>query len=190
MQTRWKEHLRHSKYGNQVINRAMKKHGVDKFYIECLESCLIEDIDNREIYYISLFQSTDKLKGYNVSLGDETPKFQRKELDIQTMVQLYIKDDWTLDRIAKRFSVTRYIVTTELRNIGVQIKPNGHYPTINNVSRESLMKALKENNSLRKAAQVLNLSYSFFRKACIYYNIEYNSSTSARHPVMEDDNIC
>lgn len=33
IQKRWKEHLRHASYGTQVINRAMNKYGIDKFYI-------------------------------------------------------------------------------------------------------------------------------------------------------------
>lgn len=36
VEQRWKEHLRHAQYGKQIINRAMKKYGVDKFYIEML----------------------------------------------------------------------------------------------------------------------------------------------------------
>ena len=52
---RWKEHLRHSSYGNQLINRAMKKYGVENFYIETLEICDIDVIDEREIYYIDLY---------------------------------------------------------------------------------------------------------------------------------------
>ena len=29
---RWKEHLRHTSYGDQLINRAMRKYGVNNFY--------------------------------------------------------------------------------------------------------------------------------------------------------------
>ena len=60
VEQRWKEHLRHARYGDQVINRAMKKYGVDKFYIETLEICELSSLDDREIYYIELYDSTDK----------------------------------------------------------------------------------------------------------------------------------
>lgn len=33
VEQRWQEHLRHAKYGTQIINRAMRKHGVEKFTI-------------------------------------------------------------------------------------------------------------------------------------------------------------
>ena len=52
VEQRWKEHLRHAQYGEQVINRAMKKYGVNKFYIETLEICNLDILDYREMYYI------------------------------------------------------------------------------------------------------------------------------------------
>ena len=59
--TRWQEHLRHAKYGDQIINRAMRKYGIDKFYVETLEICNIDVIDYREMYYIDLYDSTKKI---------------------------------------------------------------------------------------------------------------------------------
>lgn len=68
VEQRWREHLRHAQYGDQIINRAMKKYGVDKFYRETLEICNIKLLDYREMYYIDLYDSTNKSKGYNVSI--------------------------------------------------------------------------------------------------------------------------
>lgn len=180
--TRWKEHLRHARYGQQLINRAMRKYGIDKFYIETLEICDISIIDYREMYYIELYDSTNKSKGYNISIGGKTPKFKRKALSISTLVDLYTNQGFTLDEIAKKFEVTRYIITTELKNAGITIKDRHREREIfTNYSKEILIKALQENKTLRKAAKSLNMNYTTFRKACIYNNIEYNSSTSAQH---------
>ena len=95
---RWKEHLRHAQYGDQVINRAMKKYGVDKFYIETLEICDVSILDEREIYYIDLYDSTDKSKGYNVSIGGNTPRFKRKALSISDLIDLYVNKEWIVSR--------------------------------------------------------------------------------------------
>lgn len=182
IEIRWQEHLRHAKYGDQVINRAMRKYGVDKFYIETLEICDINIIDYREMYYIDLYDSTNKSKGYNVSIGGKTPKFKRKALSISTLVDLYKNQGFTLDEIAKKFEVTRYTITTELRNAGVEIKERYREEgKFNKVDKVTLLKALQEHKSLRKAAKSLNMNYTTFRKACIYNNIEYNSSKSAQH---------
>lgn len=120
--TRWKEHLRHAQYGDQVINRAMKKYGVNKFYIETLEICNVDIIDEREIYYIDLYDSTDKSKGYNVSIGGNIPRFKRKVLNIAELVDLYVNKQFTLQQIADKYDVTRYIICTELKNAGVTIR--------------------------------------------------------------------
>ena len=180
--TRWKEHLRHAKYGDQLINRAMRKYGIDKFYIETLEICNINIIDDREIYYIDLYNATNKSKGYNVSIGGKTPKFERKILSIPTLIDLYKNQGFTLSEIASKYNVSRYIITTELRNAGVEINERYKQEEIfNKLDKAIIIKALHENKSLRKAAKSLNMNYTTFRKACLYNHIEYNSSTSAQH---------
>jgi group I intron endonuclease len=179
---RWKEHLRHAQYGDQVINRAMKKYGVDKFYIETLEICDVSILDEREIYYIDLYDSTDKSKGYNVSIGGNTPRFKRKALSISDLIDLYVNKEFTLEEIASKFEVSRYIISTELRNAGITIRDRHDSASrYNKIPKETLENALKIGKSLRGSAKILNIPYSTFKKACIYNNIEYNSSTSARH---------
>ena len=72
---RWKEHI--SFVGNeenwQVIKKALHKHGITEFTFEILEECSKEDLNNREIYWISYFNtfSKDRKNGYNLSRGGE-----------------------------------------------------------------------------------------------------------------------
>ena len=179
---RWSEHLRHAKYGDQVINRAMRKYGVDKFYIETLEICDFKVLDEREIYYIDLYNSTDKSKGYNVSIGGNTPKFKRKVLSIPELINLYVQEEFTLEEIAKKFNVSRYIISTELKNAGISIRDRHQSDEkVSKINVTFIKEALMKTGSLRKAAKYLNIKYSTFRNACILNNIEYNSPTSARH---------
>lgn len=182
VEQRWKEHLRHTQYGDQVINKAMKKYGVDKFYIETLEICSIELLDSREIYYIDLYDSTNKSKGYNVSIGGNTPRFKRKVLSISDLVDLYVNKQFTLEEIADKFEVSRYIISSELKNAGINIRDRHESSSrFNKISKSVLIEALNAAGSIRKAAKYANISYSTFRKACNYYHVEYNSSTSAQH---------
>lgn len=182
VEQRWAEHLRHAKYGDQVINRAMKKYGVDKFYIETLEICDVNVLDEREIYYIDLYDSTNKSKGYNVSIGGNTPRFKRPTLSICELVNLYVNERFTLEQISEKYNVSRYIIRTELANAGITIRDrHDSAKRFDKITREQAQQALKNNKSLRAAAKYLNIPYTTFRKVCNYYNIEYNSSTSARH---------
>lgn len=178
---RWAEHLRHARYGEQVINRAMKKYGVDKFYIETLEICDIKYLDEREIYYIDLYNSTDKSRGYNVSIGGSTPRFKRKVLSISDLVHFYVDENFTLEEIANKFKVSRYIISTELKNAGVTIRDrHKSAEKVSKIKVEVIKEAIKNTTSLRQAAKYAGVKYSTFRSACILNHIEYNSSTSAR----------
>ena len=181
VEQRWKEHLRHAQYGDQIINRAMKKYGIDKFYIETLEICDISVLDYREMFYIDLYDSTNKSKGYNISIGGKTPKFKRKILSISDLIDLYVNKHFTLQQIADKFEVTRYIICSELKNAGVSIRSSKNSNTkFNRIPIKVIKEALAKTTSLRSAARYANIPYPTFRKACIYNHIEYNSSKSAQ----------
>lgn len=182
VEQRWREHLRHAQYGYQVINRAMKKYGIDKFYVETLEIYSIGLLDEREMYYIDSFNSTDKSKGYNVSIGGNTPRFKRKTLSISDLVDMYVNKKFTLEEIANKYEVSRYIITTELTNAGVTIRDRHESCSkFKSIPIDVLEKYLKDGKTLRKAAKLANIPYPTFRKACIYNHIEYNFSTSVQH---------
>ena len=51
--------------------RAMSKYGIDKFYISQLEEVQKENLNEREKYYILLYNSTKE--GYNLSSGGDRP---------------------------------------------------------------------------------------------------------------------
>lgn len=62
-------------YKKQLVYRAIKKYGWDSIRHEILEVVNSqEDADKQEIYYIALYDSTDKLKGYNIQLGGNKNK--------------------------------------------------------------------------------------------------------------------
>jgi group I intron endonuclease len=179
---RWSEHLRHAKYGDQLINRAMRKYRVDKFYIETLEICEVSELDKREMHYIDLYDSTDKSRGYNVSIGGNTPRFKRKVLSINELINLYVNENFTLEYIARKYNVSRYIISTELKNAGVTLRDrHDSAEKVSKVNKELIIEALEATNSLRKAAKYAGVTYSTFRSACIYNHIEYNSPKSIRH---------
>ena len=52
-----------------ALSAAIRKYGDENFVTETLETTTAELIDEREIYYISHYNSTDKNIGYNIALG-------------------------------------------------------------------------------------------------------------------------
>lgn len=68
---RWIEHKRDYKEGVTYLYNAMKKHGIDNFKFEVIESDVpTEQLNDREIYWIKEFETfSDYGKGYNLTKG-------------------------------------------------------------------------------------------------------------------------
>ena len=71
-----------------VIGKAIRKYGEDKFYVELLEECLIEELNEREQYWISFFKATDNKFGYNMSIGGNVVR-TTKELDENLVLRMF-----------------------------------------------------------------------------------------------------
>lgn len=89
---RWGEHKRHLNDG-MYIHNAMKKYGIDNFYIEILETIyaeskdlLINKLNEKEKYWISLFKSSMYDYGYNLTLGGENVSDKNcKKIDVYSI---------------------------------------------------------------------------------------------------------
>jgi len=73
---RFKDHMKSAFATNTKTNTriphlyaAIRKYGKDNFTVECLLKCDFSEIDKREIEAIKEYDSTNKKKGYNISLG-------------------------------------------------------------------------------------------------------------------------
>lgn len=70
---RWLQHCRRAHRGNpQHLYNAIRKYGTDAFIREILEHTTIEDINDREIYWIA--ELNTKENGYNMTDGGEGKK--------------------------------------------------------------------------------------------------------------------
>ena len=82
---RWKEHVYDSNsnnFSNSLLHKAIKKYGESNFKIEELESCDDTLLNEKERYYIELYNSFFlKGKGYNLTYGGEgAVKYSDKEI--------------------------------------------------------------------------------------------------------------
>lgn len=86
---RFQNHLSAARHGKDyVIGKAIRKYGEDKFYVELLEECLIEELNEREQYWISFFKATDNRFGYNMSIGGNVVR-TTKELDESLVLNMF-----------------------------------------------------------------------------------------------------
>ena len=111
---RFQNHLSAARRGlDYIIGKAIRKYGEDKFYVELLEECLIEELNEREQYWISFFKVTDNKFGYNISIGGNVVR-TTKELDENEVLQMFNSGIGSY-KIAKLLHVHPYRTTEILK---------------------------------------------------------------------------
>lgn len=69
---RWKKHLADSKSRRDTcpyFHKAIRKHGEQNFYVREVLRCDLDKLDFNETIFIELFDSTNRLYGYNLTIG-------------------------------------------------------------------------------------------------------------------------
>ena len=108
---RWKEHKRsrnNDRCKQRALYRALNKYGIDNFVFEILEEVSLEEINEKEEYYIQFYNSYHK--GYNETLGgdgtsylilpeQEICKDYLETLSIAQVAQKYNHDRETIKKI-------------------------------------------------------------------------------------------
>lgn len=71
---RWREHINCSKYKKSdlsPIHKAILKYGESNFLFEVLEECEEIELDDKEMFYINLYNSQSNQIGYNITCGGD-----------------------------------------------------------------------------------------------------------------------
>lgn len=99
---------------NTHLYNAMRDYGIENFSFEILEECSKEQLDDREIYWIEYYHSTDKAKGYNVSKGG-------KGFSLYNYEEIYNlwKSGFTCEQIEAKMHCSDCTITQALRAFGV-----------------------------------------------------------------------
>ena len=72
--TRWYNHTRElngNRHYNSHFQRAWNKYGKDNFEFVIIEECTIQNIDERETYWIDYYKATHSQYGYNITAGGQ-----------------------------------------------------------------------------------------------------------------------
>lgn len=90
-------------YGNDHINNAIKKYGWESFDFEIIDTgTTIEELNNKEIYYIAKYKTTDKKFGYNIENGgnNKTPTISTIEKMSRSHLGKKQDPSWVNKRVA------------------------------------------------------------------------------------------
>ena len=106
---RWAQHYDASKdETNQLyLYRAIRKHGIEKFCFQIIETKIpIEELDEKEQYYIDLYHSRDYSFGYNLTNGGQINKESiLKESEVLEIIEM-IRNGKSFREISLRFCIS------------------------------------------------------------------------------------
>lgn len=93
----------------------MNKYGIENFHIELIEECSINEVNEREIYWIERYNSFKE--GYNATKGGDG-KFY---CDYNLIYNLY-KNGYSVKEIAKELKYHEETCAKVLKNFGITVK--------------------------------------------------------------------
>lgn len=141
---------------NMYIKRAIHKYGKDKFYIQLIEECPINMLNEREKYWINFYDSYNT--GYNLTLGGQDSNYfsiNRLEntIDIKKFEQYIIEFKPLVIEVAKHFGISKCSVYNLVKRLNnPKLILNSYNPrkgkTIEDIDREELIRLYKEGWSI------------------------------------------
>lgn len=122
--TRWNEHKSYAfnenkESYNYPLYKAFRKYGIENFKFEVVEECEIKDLDDKEIFYIEKYSSSNNKYGYNQSLGGKG--FRLHNLNEEFVVEKY-KELGTILDVCNFFNCTHNVIDSILIKHNVNVK--------------------------------------------------------------------
>ena len=99
---------------NKTLSKAFRKYGIDNFSFEIIEECEMSVLDEREIYYIAIYNTY--FEGYNETTGGNGGNCNAcqkiSKLDLLEIYDLLQNSDISQKEIAQRYNVGYDVIST------------------------------------------------------------------------------
>ena len=169
IQERFSEHKNFAKNGsNFLIHKNMRKNGIENFFVEKIEECPNNLLDNRERYWIQYYNSY--YNGYNATTGGNNVLMQKALPNFEQVYQDYVIENKTVQQIAKKYDICDESVRKILKRNGIQIKKKSLY----NYKEVAQSYELLQNE--RAVCDKFQCSAEVVKRACKKYNIKILSA--------------
>lgn len=177
IEKRWIDHkktLRSNSHRNVYLQNAWNKYGEDNFIHEIIEECDVSELNDKEIYWINYYNSTNPLYGYNLDGGGncnkEVSDITKKKLSISnsgnnnsqshSVVCLETKEIFSTIREANdKYNIPKGAISSCCRNKR-KIAKGLHwmyYEDYLGSSDEDIMKLIN-NNPISHCIKVMNIT--------------------------------
>ena len=142
---RWQKHRKtsfnvNSRCYNYPPYKAIRKYGLDKFQFEVIEECSIEELDEKEQFYIHKYRAYEK--GYNQTKGGIHAR------------RYCCFDDETVDKVIKRLRMTGDSMPIIAEDFGVSVS------TIRSINRGEYYRRKDESYPIRQGIKITNKRHS------------------------------
>lgn len=168
---RWKQHI--YKNDGSYFHNAIQKYGPDNFKLETLEECDINLLDEKEIFYISKYDTFDN--GYNLTIGGDGKRKIVSDSQYEEIKGLYLSG-FSCYKIASLFNVDKTTILKILKIMGVKIRNNQL-----NINRQELEELILDYNtgySLKELAKRYNCSASGLKEFLIKKGVDVRNKYS------------
>lgn len=143
---RWRQHYKAK--DNKYFHRAIVKYGKENFEVETLEECNVEDLNSREIYYISKYNTFEN--GYNLTKGGSAYIAKEKcsngylELDNKyDEIKFMYLSGYSTAKISNLYNVDRHCISNILKQLGVKVKASNKI----NINAQELKELIEDYNT-------------------------------------------
>lgn len=137
IETRWRHHKSYPLSSSHYpIYRAFNKYGLENFDFSIIELCSVNELNEKEIYYIKKYNSY--YKGYNQTTGGSgNSNFSLKlsNEDVEIIYDLLLNTTIPQKDIALQFSVGEDTIS-EINNGKTRINNNLNYPLRKKIKRK------------------------------------------------------
>ena len=179
---RFNTHIKNAKNKlNRRLYDAINKYGIENFIIEKVEECDESNVNNREIYWINFYNSTNKNFGYNMTRGGDggntyknlSPE-QKKEYHAK-WIKSYQK---RLDNNGKRLDLTK----EGRRNLSKKLRLNNGAKRpevrkkISNTLKEKYKNGELNINIPKPRYGIQNSNYKELDPLALFYSIIFSNS--------------
>jgi group I intron endonuclease len=106
--------LKRNKHHSKYMQRTFNKYGIEKFEFKILEICDINNVDEKEVYWIKFYKSTEKKYGFNSESGGN----KNKKLSEETKNKISFKNKKHYEKNKKILNSEESIKKRSISNKG------------------------------------------------------------------------
>lgn len=169
VEQRWSEHLndyKRPRCEKRALYDAFIKYGIENFRCETLCECLDSELEEKEIYYIELYNTFHN--GYNLTKGGDGKQLY----DYDAIIDYYLNNEVTIVETAKHFNCHEDTISSILKKMNIKTRIFPHKGVCGNCKKPKKISCFDLNGSIVSSFETVSEAgkWLFENKKCKTYN--------------------